>query len=108
MRVDIALGFGLFAILSIIRVRSSVATRQEVAYYFVGLVSGTGQRNEPGRPLVVAARHGRVPIICGSPDHAIPSSSVQHQSRELREPHEPSFTFRTHGEAHLRVRSGPD
>jgi len=39
-RVDIALGFGLFAILSIIRLRSSTVTQQEVAYYFVALVLG--------------------------------------------------------------------
>jgi hypothetical protein len=39
-QVDIALGFGLFAILSIIRLRSSAVTQQEVAYYFVALVMG--------------------------------------------------------------------
>jgi hypothetical protein len=40
VRVDIALGFGLFAILSIIRLRSSAVTQQEVAYYFAALVLG--------------------------------------------------------------------
>ena len=40
VRVDIALGFGLFAILSIIRLRSTSVTQQEVAYYFVALVIG--------------------------------------------------------------------
>ncbi len=40
VRVDIALGFGLFAILSIIRLRSTSVTQQEVAYYFVALVMG--------------------------------------------------------------------
>jgi hypothetical protein len=40
VRVDLALGFGLFAILSIIRLRSSTVTQQEVAYYFVALVAG--------------------------------------------------------------------
>jgi hypothetical protein len=40
VRLDIALGFGLFAILSIIRLRSSTVTQQEVAYYFVALVTG--------------------------------------------------------------------
>lgn len=40
VRVDIAVGFGLFAILSIIRLRSSAVTQQEVAYYFVALVMG--------------------------------------------------------------------
>jgi hypothetical protein len=46
VRVDIAVGFGLFAILSIIRLRSTSVTQQEVAYYFVtlvlGLVNGMG------------------------------------------------------------------
>src|SRR3954466_409232 len=40
VRVDIALGFGLFAILSIIRLRSTSVTQQEVAYYFITLVMG--------------------------------------------------------------------
>ena len=40
VRVDVAVGFGLFAILSIIRLRSTSVTQQEVAYYFVALVMG--------------------------------------------------------------------
>jgi hypothetical protein len=40
VRVDIALGFGLFAILSIIRLRSTSVTQQEVGYYFIALVMG--------------------------------------------------------------------
>ncbi|HEY0812374.1 MAG TPA: DUF4956 domain-containing protein [Pseudonocardia sp.] len=40
VKVDISVGFGLFAILSIIRLRSSAVTQQEVAYYFVALVMG--------------------------------------------------------------------
>jgi Domain of unknown function (DUF4956) len=55
VRVDLAVGFGLFAILSIIRLRSSAVTQQEVAYYFLalvlGLVNGLGV---PDRGLVVA------------------------------------------------------
>ncbi len=39
-RVDVALGFGLFAILSIIRLRSDSITQEEVGYYFVTLVLG--------------------------------------------------------------------
>ena len=49
------MGFGLFAILSIVRLRSSAVTQQEVAYYFIalvlGLVNGLGV---PDRGLVVA------------------------------------------------------
>ena len=54
VRVDLAVGFGLFAILSIVRLRSSAVTQQEVAYYFIalvlGLVNGMGV---PDRGLVV-------------------------------------------------------
>src|SRR3954454_16902351 len=53
-KVDIALGFGLFAILSIIRLRSSAVTQQEVAYYFVALVMGlVNGLNLDDRRLVV-------------------------------------------------------
>jgi Domain of unknown function (DUF4956) len=54
VRVDIALGFGLFAILSIIRLRSTSVTQQEVAYYFVALVMGLANGlNLANRPLLV-------------------------------------------------------
>ncbi|RAY14606.1 DUF4956 domain-containing protein [Actinomadura craniellae] len=39
-RADIAIGFGLFAVLSIIRLRSSELTQEEVGYYFVALALG--------------------------------------------------------------------
>jgi hypothetical protein len=53
-RLDAALGFGLFAILSIIRLRSSAVTQQEVAYYFVALVMGlVNGMNLPDRTVVV-------------------------------------------------------
>ena len=54
VRLDIALGFGLFAILSIIRLRSTSVTQQEVAYYFVALVMGlVNGMDIPDRRLVV-------------------------------------------------------
>jgi hypothetical protein len=40
MRVGVAFGFGLFAILSIIRLRSEPIAPEEGAYYFVALVLG--------------------------------------------------------------------
>ena len=53
-RLDASLGFGLFAILSIIRLRSSAVTQQEVAYYFVALVMGlVNGMNLPDRTVVV-------------------------------------------------------
>jgi hypothetical protein len=54
VRVDVALGFGLFAILSIIRLRSTSVTQQEVAYYFVALVLGLANGlNLDNRALIV-------------------------------------------------------
>lgn len=45
-QAGMALGFGLFGILSIVRLRSSAITRVEVGYYFIaltlGLVNGLG------------------------------------------------------------------
>jgi hypothetical protein len=40
VRVDISTGFGLFAILSIIQLRSSTIQQEETAYYFAVLVLG--------------------------------------------------------------------
>lgn len=40
VRVDLSIGFGLFAILSIIQLRSKPATQEEVAYYFAVMVMG--------------------------------------------------------------------
>ncbi|GLW12859.1 DUF4956 domain-containing protein [Microtetraspora sp. NBRC 13810] len=39
-RVDLAVGFGLFGVLSIIRLRSNEITQQEIAYYFVAIALG--------------------------------------------------------------------
>jgi hypothetical protein len=40
MKIGVAFGFGLFAILSIIRLRSEPISPEESAYYFVALVLG--------------------------------------------------------------------
>ena len=38
--ISIGFGIGLFALLSVIRLRSSVASQEEIGYYFVALVIG--------------------------------------------------------------------
>src|SRR3954453_19536938 len=40
VRIEIAVGFGLLPILSIIRLQAGRVTQQEVAYYFLALVLG--------------------------------------------------------------------
>ncbi|MFG1945524.1 DUF4956 domain-containing protein [Nonomuraea sp. NPDC048826] len=39
-RVDLAVGFGLFGVLAIIRLRSAEITQQEIAYYFIAIALG--------------------------------------------------------------------
>lgn len=38
--ISVGFGIGLFALLSVIRLRSTVATQEEIGYYFVALVIG--------------------------------------------------------------------
>ncbi|HAP75155.1 MAG TPA: DUF4956 domain-containing protein, partial [Acidimicrobiaceae bacterium] len=38
--INIGFGIGLFALLSVIRLRSTVASQEEIGYYFVALVIG--------------------------------------------------------------------
>jgi hypothetical protein len=79
VRIDIAVGFGLFAILSIIRLRSSAVTQQEVAYYFIalvlGLVNGMGV---PDRGLVVALN-----VILLLPMLFVDSKPLRDRSRRM-------------------------
>lgn len=48
-RIGLALGFGLFGILSIVRLRSSTITQGEVGYYFIALTMGLVNGLWPGR-----------------------------------------------------------
>lgn len=47
-RIELAVGFGLFGILSIIRLRSDAIAQVEVAYYFTSLVLGLVNGIHPG------------------------------------------------------------
>jgi hypothetical protein len=79
VRVDIALGFGLFAILSIIRLRSSTVTQQEVAYYFVALVLGlVNGLNLPDRGLIVLLN-----VLLLVTMFAVDSRVLRNQARRL-------------------------
>ncbi|MFB4306255.1 DUF4956 domain-containing protein [Actinomadura sp. GTD37] len=72
-RADLAIGFGLFGVLSIIRLRSSALTQEEVGYYFValalGLVNGLAAHDVPLAltldavllAVMFAADHPRLP-----------------------------------------------
>ncbi len=53
--VSAGVGFGLFAVLSIVRLRSEPFTNGELAYFFVALVLGLVNGLELGDPAVAAA-----------------------------------------------------
>ena len=79
VRVDVALGFGLFAILSIIRLRSTSVTQQEVAYYFVALVLGLANGlNLDSRALVVL-----VNVVLVLTMLAVDSQALRDRARRL-------------------------
>ncbi|MDT7579122.1 MAG: hypothetical protein QOK35_386 [Pseudonocardiales bacterium] len=79
VRVDVALGFGLFAILSIIRLRSTSVTQQEVAYYFVALVLGLANGlNLDSRPLIVV-----VNVVLLLTMFAVDSQPLRDRARRL-------------------------
>ncbi|WP_344859313.1 DUF4956 domain-containing protein [Planomonospora alba] len=50
-RVDLAVGFGLFGVLSIIRLRSNEITQGEIAYYFTAIALGLVNALAAGWPL---------------------------------------------------------
>jgi hypothetical protein len=92
-RVDIAVGFGLFGVLSIIRQRSSEITQQEIAYYFVaivlGLVNGIAGASWPLTALLLdgvllaviyIADH---PKVLGRTRHQLITLDVVHADPEL-------------------------
>jgi hypothetical protein len=65
--VGIGLGFGLFGILSIIRLRSDSITQEEIGYYFValvlGLVTGLGISTPVVSAIIVVALLGAVGLV---------------------------------------------
>ena len=52
----LGLGLGLFGVLSIIRLRSSEPSQEEVAYYFVALAMGSSRASIPTRRGSARAR----------------------------------------------------
>lgn len=65
--VGLGLGFGLFGILSIIRLRSDSITQEEIGYYFValvlGLVTALGRTTPPVTAALVTALLGVVFLV---------------------------------------------
>ncbi|MEU5860867.1 MULTISPECIES: DUF4956 domain-containing protein [unclassified Nonomuraea] len=68
-RVDLAVGFGLFGVLSIIRLRSSEITQQEIAYYFVAIVLGLVNGIASQLPLTALFLDGVLLAVVYVADH---------------------------------------
>jgi len=68
-RVDLAVGFGLFGVLSIIRLRSSEITQQEIAYYFVAIVLGLVNGIASALPLTALLLDGVLLAVVHVADH---------------------------------------
>jgi hypothetical protein len=67
--VGIGLGFGLFGILSIIRLRSDTVTQEEIAYYFVALALGLVSGVHPGPPWLSPALAALLVLVMYVIDH---------------------------------------
>ena len=67
--VSAGVGFGLFAVLSIVRLRSEPFTNGELAYFFVALVIGLVNGIDIGDPALAAALSALAVAAAGVVDH---------------------------------------
>lgn len=67
--VGLALGFGLFGVLSIIRLRSDTVTQEEIAYYFVALALGLLGGVHTNRPWIGPALSAALLVVMYVVDH---------------------------------------
>jgi hypothetical protein len=69
--VGLALGIGLFALLSVIRLRSTQITQEEIGYYFVavvmGLVTGLSPDEHWGTTIILTALLVAVMFVADHP-----------------------------------------
>ncbi|WP_202638148.1 DUF4956 domain-containing protein [Bailinhaonella thermotolerans] len=78
-RADLAVGFGLFAVLSIIRLRSSKITQEEVGYYFVALSLGLVNGVAAESPWLTAILNPVLLLVMYVGDHPRLRSRVRRQ-----------------------------
>ncbi|MGP3954374.1 DUF4956 domain-containing protein [Nonomuraea sp. 3N208] len=103
-RVDIAVGFGLFGLLSIIRLRSSEITQQEIAYYFVAIVLGLVNGIAAAFPLTALALNGVLLTVMYVADHRGLLGRTRHQLVTLDVVHADPELLKVDLESRLRAR----
>ncbi|MEV4172344.1 MULTISPECIES: DUF4956 domain-containing protein [unclassified Nonomuraea] len=103
-RVDIAVGFGLFGVLSIIRLRSSEITQQEIAYYFIAIVLGLVNGIAGSWPLTALLLNGVLLVVMYIADHPGLLGRTRHQVVTLDVVHADPELLRVDLESRLRAR----
>ncbi|MFC4115017.1 DUF4956 domain-containing protein [Nonomuraea zeae] len=103
-RVDIAVGFGLFGVLSIIRLRSSEITQEEIAYYFVALVLGLVNGIAGAWPMTSLLLNGVLLAVMYLADHPGLLGRTRHQVVTLDVVHSDPAMLRVDLESRLRAR----
>lgn len=79
VEAGIGLGFGLFGILSIVRLRSDQVAQQEIGYYFISLALGLLGGLHPGELWAVALYMGALVVAMYIADHPRLAGDVQRQ-----------------------------
>ncbi|MGN9838364.1 DUF4956 domain-containing protein [Nonomuraea sp. H19] len=103
-RVDIAVGFGLFGVLSIIRLRSSEITQQEIAYYFVAIALGLVNGLAGAMPLTAFALDAVLLLVMYIADHSGLLGRTRHQVVTLDVVYADQDLLRADLESRLRAR----
>ncbi|MEY9212730.1 DUF4956 domain-containing protein [Thermobifida halotolerans] len=67
--VGLAVGFGLFGVLSIIRLRSDSVTQTEVAYYFTAIALGLVNSTAKDAPLLLLGLDAVLLVVVFAADH---------------------------------------
>ncbi|MFI9845914.1 DUF4956 domain-containing protein [Nonomuraea sp. NPDC051941] len=102
-RVDVAVGFGLFGVLSIIRLRSSEITQQEIAYYFIAIVLGLVNGIAGAWPLTALLLDGVLLVVMYVADHPALLGRTRHQVITLDVVHSDPDLLRVDLESRLRA-----
>ncbi|MGV9381035.1 DUF4956 domain-containing protein [Nonomuraea sp. NPDC003707] len=102
-RVDVAVGFGLFGVLSIIRLRSSEITQQEIAYYFIAIVLGLVNGVAGAWPLTALLLDGVLLVVMYVADHPALLGRTRHQVITLDVVHSDPDLLRVDLESRLRA-----
>jgi len=78
-RVDLAVGFGLFGVLAIIRLRSDEITQEEIAYYFIAIALGLVNAIAAAWPLTALFLDVALLAVMYAADHPRLLGHTRHQ-----------------------------